>query len=355
MKIYSLILAGGSGTRFWPLSRECAPKQLLNLSGHDVMINETISRNKDIIPEANTYIITNECQGDILKKLLIKGVDTGNILIEPVGRNTSACIGFSALVINHRHGDSVVCIFPSDAYIGKILEYSRVLKMACDYAETHDAILTLGIKPSYPATGYGYIKYDASSADRGIFHVEEFVEKPGIEKARSLIEDGRYLWNSGIIVARTGTLLKNFERFLPKLYKHLKKFEEHIDTENESSEMEKLYSSLQSMSVDYGILERSDDVMVIPSDFDWNDVGSWDTLGVIYPPDKEGNIVRAEHIGIDTRNSIIYGNKLITTIGVDGLVIVNTDDALLICSKARSQEVKNIVEILKTQGKLEYV
>ncbi len=355
MQIFSLIMAGGGGTRFWPLSRQCAPKQLLNLSGNDIMINETILRNKEIIPEANTYIITNSCQGDLMKKVLLDGVNHKNILIEPEGKNTAACIGYSTLVINKRHGDSIVCIFPSDAYIGREDEYLRDLKTACEYVKTNDVIVTLGIKPSYPATGYGYIKYNLDGDGSGIFHVEEFKEKPSIEKARTFIAEGRYLWNSGIIITRTNTLLKNMERFLPKLYKQLKGFEEFIDTESEEEEAARMYSALQSLSVDFGILERSDEVMVIPSGFEWNDVGSWDTLGAIYPPDSDGNIIKAEHTGIDTKNSIIYGSKLVTTIGIDGLVIVNTDDALLICPKSRAQEVKSIVELLKRQGKEQYI
>lgn len=355
MEIFSLIMAGGGGTRFWPLSRQCAPKQTLNLSGHDYMINETITRNKEIIPEENTYIITNGCQADLLKRVLLGGVQSENILVEPVGKNTSACVGYSAAIINKRHGDSIVCIFPADAYISKLDEYTRTVRDACEYVKTHDVIVTFGIKPTYPATGYGYIKYDNSGSDSGLFHVEEFLEKPGFERAKSFINDGSYLWNSGIIIARSSVLLKNFERFLPKIYKHLKHFEQFIDTDREAEETNRIYSVLQSMSVDYGILERSDEVMVIPSDFEWSDVGSWDTLGTIYPPDNDGNIIRAEHTGIDTRNSIIFGNKLITTIGIEGLVIVNTEDALMICPKSRAQEVKNLVELLKAQGKYEFL
>lgn len=355
MKIFSIIMAGGGGTRFWPLSRQCKPKQLLNLGGSDVMINETIKRNEFIIPCENTYIVTNEVQGEALKSVLIDGVTPENILMEPVARNTTACIAYAASKINTTHGDSVICIFPSDAYINKDEEYFIALNKAIQHVTENNSFVTLGIQPSFAATGYGYIKFDNSNNADGVHFVEEFVEKPNIDKAKTYLKSGNYLWNSGILVCRSSVILDNISRFLPKLHKQIETLSMYFGTDMEAEMIKEIYPKMQSISVDYGILERSDDVMVVPGDFGWNDVGSWDMLGVVIPPDENGNIVKAEHVGIDTHNSIIYGTKLITTIGVENMIIVNTDDALLICPKDRAQDVKDIVEQLKENGKVQYL
>ena len=355
MHTFSIIMAGGGGTRFWPLSRQCKPKQLLNLGGSDVMINETIKRNAPIIPFENTYIVTNQVQGEVLKEILIKGVNHDNILMEPVARNTTACIAYAASKINKQHGDSVMCIFPSDAYINKEEEYLNALTIAIKHATENDSFVTLGINPSFAATGYGYIKYNPVNTADYIRYVEEFVEKPTLEKAKLYLKSGNYLWNSGILICRSSVVLENVRRFLPKLHKQIETLSESYGTEKEVEILNRLYPRMQSISVDYGILERSDDVMVVPGDFGWNDVGSWDMLGVVIPPDENGNIIKSEFIGIDTKNTIIYSNKLISTIGVEDMIIVSTDDALLICPKSRAQEVKDIVELLKEDKKFQYL
>ena len=341
MQIFSIIMAGGGGTRFWPLSRQCKPKQLLNLGGNDVMINETIKRNTAVVPLENTYIVTNQSQGDILKEMLLAGVPHENVLLEPVGRNTTACIAYAASKIHKLHGDSIICIFPSDAYINEEEEYHDALRLAAEYASSNDYFVALGIRPSFAATGYGYIRFDKSAAIDGVHFVEEFIEKPGLERAKEYLKSGNYLWNSGILICRTAVILDNIRRFLPKLHKHIEALSEYYGTELEAEKLDAIYPLLQSISVDYGILERSDDVRVIPGDFGWNDVGSWDMLGVVYPPDENGNIIRTD--------------SLITTIGVENMIIIESDGALLICPKSRAQEVKDIVGLLKEQGKLQYL
>lgn len=355
MDTFSVIMAGGGGTRFWPLSRQCKPKQLLTLGGNDAMINETIKRNSAVISFENTFIVTNQTQGELLKEILLEGVPHENILLEPVGRNTTACIAYAASKINKLYGDSIICIFPSDAYINKEEEYHAALARAVRYASENDSFVALGIRPTFAATGYGYLKYDPSDSNDGVSYVEEFIEKPNLEKAKLYFKSGNYLWNSGILICRTSVVLENIRRFLPKLYKQMEALSACYGTGKESEMLNAIYPLLQSVSVDYGILERSDDVRVIPGDFGWNDIGSWDMLGVVFPPDENGNIIKSEHIGIDTKNTIIYGNTLITTIGVQDMIIIKTDDALMICPKARAQEVKDIVELLKANGKLQYL
>lgn len=361
MNRYAVILAGGGGTRFWPLSRQNAPKQLLNLSGNDIMINETIARLEGIIPHENTFIVTGKNQAGPLKELILEQIPQENILLEPAGRNTAPCILYSAMKLNSRYGDGIMCILPSDHYIENVEEMKRVLDRGMNLASERDCLITIGIKPTYPATGYGYIQYSRENRDEISYRVDDFVEKPNYKVAQEYIKSGQYLWNSGIFIWKVSTIIESFKRFLPKLYDRMKEIIESMETSKTPCEtlckpdtvLERLYPQLQSISIDYGILERSDNVLVIPADFGWNDVGSWDALGAIFKPDADGNIIKADHIGIDTKNSIIYGNgKNISTIGLDGMIIVNTDDALLICPKDRAQEVKNIVDKLKENEKL---
>jgi len=354
MQVFAVIMAGGGGTRIWPLSRHNMPKQILNISGNDAMINETIRRCEGIIPYKNTYIVTVKPQKKILEKILLTEIPTENILIEPVGRNTAPCILYAAMHIYAKYGNAVMCVFPSDHYIGNVKEFRAKLSMAITLAEKTDKLITIGIKPTFPSTGYGYIGFNIQSYNEGAYEVFEFVEKPGFERAKEYVSSGNYLWNSGIFVWKISVILENFKRFLPRLYERAEEILNVIGTQDEQKVVEKVYPTLQNISIDYGIMERSNDVLVIPGDFNWSDLGSWDALGAIFPADKDGNIVKADFIGIDTKNCIIYGNgKIIATIGLNNMIIVNTDDALLVCPKERAQDVKEIVARLKAQNRTE--
>lgn len=358
MDKYAVIMAGGGGTRFWPLSRQQMPKQLLNISGNDVMLNETIKRLADIIDLKNILVVTNKKQGDIIKELIINDLPRENILLEPMGKNTSACITYAAMVINSRCPDAVMCVLPSDHYITDEERFRRAILKACTAAEKSGKLVAIGIRPAFPATGYGYIRF-INSSDSGFeeaYEAEEFVEKPSPEKARSFLESGNYLWNSGMFIWKVSTIIENMGRYLPRLYRTMSKIRDFIGTEKEEAVLDTVYSELQNISIDFGIMERSDEVLVIPGDFGWNDVGSWDALGSIFPTDENGNIVRAKYVGINTRNSVIFGNgRLIATIGCENMIIAETADALLICPKDKAQEVRNIVELLKSRGMEEYI
>lgn len=357
MQYYAVIMAGGGGTRFWPLSRQQMPKQLLNISGNDVMINESIKRLTDVIPLSNIYIVTNRKQKDIIDEVILDDLPRENILFEPVGRNTAACIAYAAIAITKRSPDAVMCVLPSDHHIADEAGFRKTLIEACKVAEEAEMLVTIGIKPTFPSTGYGYIRYnpEAEPCIHGAYEVGEFIEKPNIEKARRYLESGSYLWNSGMFVWKVSTILDNLMRYLPRLYKSMMRIKEMMGMEKEQEKIDAIYSAIQSISIDFGIMERSDDVLVIPGDFGWNDVGSWDALGSIFPTDESGNIVRAKHICMNTRNSIIYSNdRLVATIGLDDLIIADTPDALLICPKSKAQEVKSIVELMKARGMEEY-
>ncbi len=356
--MYGVIMAGGGGTRFWPLSRANTPKQFLNITGEDTMINDTIKRIKSIVPTDKIIIVTNKIQKKMLSKVIQEDIPEANVLTEPVGRNTAACIGYAAMVIKKRCGDAVMGVFPSDHYIKDADEFQRVLSAAYSIAENTEKLVTIGINPTFPSTGYGYIKYDRERSipaeSKIAYEVVDFVEKPNLARAKEYLKNGNYLWNSGMFAWKASVILENFERFLPKLYRGLLELEQFIDTPKEKTVVEEVYPALQSISIDYGIMERSDEVVVIPGDFGWNDVGSWDSLGEVFPLDENGNITRGDFIAIDTRNSIIYSNsRLVAAVGLENMIVVETNDALLVCPKEKAQDVKKVVEQLKEMGRNE--
>lgn len=349
MKVYNVIMAGGGGTRFWPLSRQAHPKQLLNLSGEDALINETIKRINTLSNKEHLFIVTNEKQMELLKDTVGEMCEHTNVLTEPSSRNTAAAIGYAAFNIMKKHGDGIMCVYPADHYIKNEIEFTNILKKAIKVAKENDKLVTIGITPTFPSTGYGYINFDKQFILDNIgYEVVEFVEKPNYEKAKSYVESGKYVWNSGMFVWKVSKILEDFKRYLPKVYDKLKELSEYIATEKEDEMLQKIYHTIPSISIDYAIMERSNDVVVIPGNFGWNDVGSWDVLGAIYPTDEEGNIKRGESISIDTKDCIVYSeDKLISTVGVKDLIVVSTKDAVMVCKKDKAQDVKKIVDKLK--------
>ena len=355
MKVYGVNMAGGVGTRFWSLSRQEDPKQFLNLSGKDRRIKGTIDRIATVADKENIFIVTNVTQVPKMETAVAGRVAKDHILSEPSARNTAACIGYAALEILKKYGDGIMCIFPSDHFIKNQAAFTEILTEAVKAAETEDKLITLGITPTFPSTGYGYIKFDPK--DTGLAkQVVEFKEKPDEETAQRYVESKEYAWNSGMFIWKASTILESFRSLLPDVYEPLMKIAEAMNTPREAQVIEEIYPTIPSISIDYGILEKSPDVKVISADMGWNDVGSWDNLGVLYDADEQGNVVAGKHIGIDTRDSIIYGSKrLITTVGVENLIVVETEDAILVCDKSRAQDVKKIVDQLKEEGQQEYL
>ncbi len=355
MNIYGVIMAGGGGTRFWPLSRQEEPKQLLNLSGKDLMINETIDRIATVADLNDIFVVTNVAQVPKMKAATKGRLQENHILAEPSARNTSACIGYAAMEIVKKYGDGIMCISPADHFIKNQTEFTRVLKEAAEVAEIEDKLITVGISPTYPATGYGYIKFDKDEASVAK-KVIEFKEKPDLETAKEYLASGDYAWNSGMFIWKASTILKKFQELLPDVYACIEKIGDAMGTQVETDVIETVYPTIPKISVDYGIMERSSDVLVISGDFGWNDVGSWENMDVIYDEDENGNIIVGEHVNIDTTNTIAFSKKrLITTVGVDNLIIVETEDAILVCDKSRAQDVKAIVDTLNAEGKTEYL
>ncbi len=355
MKRFEVIMAGGGGTRFWPLSRKRQPKQLLNITGGDIMLNEAIKRLDSLVEREDVYIVTNEEQQKLLKELLVGGIPFKNILVEPAARNTAPCVLYAASVLKKEHGDGVMCVFPADHHIGNPSEYQRVIARAAKIAEETEQIVTIGIRPTFPATGYGYIS-QGEGWEKDVWKVRQFVEKPCLEKAEEYVKSGEFFWNSGVFVFRISTILKAFERYLPEMAGQMEHLMQAWQTEQWDTMLKGLYPQLQSISIDYGIMERAEHVLVMEGDYGWSDVGSFDALDAVYTPDGQNNISIGESLLIDSKGCIVRSEeKLIALIGVEDLVVVEAKDAILVCPKAQAQDAKRAVEALQSQGKTQYL
>ncbi|MCI9140169.1 MAG: mannose-1-phosphate guanylyltransferase [Lachnospiraceae bacterium] len=348
MNIYGLIMAGGGGTRFWPLSRKKKPKQMLNLDGKDTMINKTIDRVAKALPGENIFIVTNKDQARDMESIVMDKVEISHILKEPAARNTAACIGYGAMEIVKKYGDGMMCIFPADHFIKDEHSFAKTVMEGIEQATREDGLVTIGIKPTFPSTGYGYIRYKKEKEEGLAYRVEQFVEKPERELAKEYVGSGCYLWNSGMFIWKASVILDYFKELLPKVYTCLLKIGEAMGTEREWEVIEEIYPSIPKISIDYGIMERADKVFVLEGDFGWSDVGSWEALDTLYEPDENNNIIHGDFICIDTNHCISYSSgKLIAAIGLEDIVIVETKDAVLVCKKDRTQDVKEVVEALK--------
>ena len=352
MKTYGVIMAGGGGTRFWPLSRKAKPKQFLNLSGKDTMVMDTANRLCRVADKEDIFIVTGEKFVESTIKSTTGLLKADHILGEPAARNTAACIGYAAMEIIKKYEDGVMCIAASDHFIKDEDEYERVMKMAVSLADQKDALVTIGIKPTFPSTGYGYIRSNRDVAAES-YAVEDFVEKPDLETAAEYLASGRYAWNSGMFVWKASVILKYFKELLPDIYAHLVTIGEAMGTEWEKQVIQEVYPIIPKISVDYGIMERAKGVLMVEGDFGWNDVGSFDALEEIYQKDENGNVVLANGCLLDTNGCILYGDgdKLIATLGVENLIIAQTKDIILVCDKSKAQDIKRFPETLENSGK----
>lgn len=354
MNVYGVIMAGGGGTRFWPLSRQKTPKQLLNLTGRMPIINETAERLTNITRPENIFIVTNKEQAGAMRDITKGFVLPEHILSEPCARNTAACIGYAALEIIKKYGDGIMVITPSDHYIRDTENFTKVLKQGIQAAQETEKFITVGIKPTFPATGYGYIKYDKSNSDIAR-PVIAFKEKPDEATAKEYIKSEEYLWNSGMFIWKASIIFEKMKEYTPDIYKELLKIETSINTAAEKETIESVYPNIRKISIDYGVMEPAsvkEDVLTIPGDFGWNDVGSWEMMNILHNSDKEGNVFLGDAVGINVSNTIIYSSgRTVAAMGVDNLIIVETPDAVLVCPKDRAQNVGKITEFLKSSGR----
>ena len=351
-KTFGIIMAGGGGTRFWPLSRRETPKQLLNLSGKDVMVNEAVARLSRVAANEDIYIVTNSAQAEKMRAVTKGRVRAEHILSEPCARNTAACIGYAAMKIMYEKGDGVLVITPSDAYIRDEDAFASVLETAVQAAWETEKLVTIGITPTFPATGYGYIRFRA--AEGAVKPVDRFVEKPDRARAEEFLRSGEYVWNSGMFVWKASVILEKFKTLLPELYRGLQKIAASFGSGAEAETLAEVYPALPGISVDNGIMERSGDILVVPGEFGWSDVGSWDMMNVLHPEDERGNIALGDALLLDSSHTTVYaGSRLVAVVGAEGLVVVETPDAVLVCPKDRVQDVKAVVGRLAKEGREE--
>ena len=355
----ALIMAGGRGERFWPKSRKNLPKQFLSLtSDGKTMIQLTVERISPVVSLENIYISTNTSYKKLVMEQL-PGIPEENILCEPVGRNTAPCIGLAAVHIRKKLGDAIMMVLPSDHLIKNNVMFLDVLRDAATAAEENTNLVTIGITPSYPETGYGYIQFDSQNLKEctsRAYKVVNFKEKPDLSTAKEYVASGDYLWNSGMFIWKVSSILSNMENLMPAMYDGLKKIENSIGTTDQEQVLESEFINFKSESIDYGIMEHAKDISIIPGAFGWDDVGSWLALERINSTNEFGNVVNGNVISIDTKNSIIHGNeKLIATVGLKDIIIIDTEDALLICDKDSTQDIKKVIENLKICNRNEYI
>jgi len=358
MERYAVIMAGGAGLRLWPLSRQSKPKQFLNAGSDKCMLVQTIERIIEIIPADRCYVITNQCYESLTKDVVNGLVPLSNVILEPMSQNTAACITHAVLLMKKKHENGIVCCIPADGYVGNRNAYNSALKTACKAAELNKELVVIGIKPTYPETGYGYIKADMDKrqTNNKVFPVIQFLEKPDVHKAKEFVASGEYLWNSGILIGSMDVVLNKIKCYLPTLFEKLSEAVDSKDKKNSTSALKQAYREIQPISIDQGVLEKCKDILIVYGNFDWNDIGNLDALSKTMDTDSKGNAIKGSHIGIDTNNCVIYGSEnLIATIGLENMIIVNMGDVLLICPREKAQEIKSLTEVLQHSGYKEYL
>ena len=359
MKTTAVIMAGGKGERFWPKSRQSLPKQFLSLTGDGkTMIQLTAERHLPLVDYKDMFVVTNRDYVGLVHAQLPQ-IPPENILAEPVGRNTAPCIGLAAAVISRKYDDAVMLVLASDHLIRFGEMYLDTMVQAIEVAKEDGNLVTIGITPTYPETGYGYINFgrdEGAHSHRGVYSVKRFVEKPDAETAKEYLASGQYLWNSGMFAWKLSTILEKFRELLPETYKGLMKIKEAFGTSSYEQVLTARFTAFKSESIDYGIMERAAPIYTIPGSFGWDDVGSWLALERIGRTNENGNMVQGDVITIGTNNCIIVGGKrLIAAVGLEDLVVVDAGDAMLICAKDSTQDVKKIIENLKICNKDEFL
>jgi mannose-1-phosphate guanylyltransferase len=356
---YALIMAGGGGTRLWPMSRGATPKQFLPLVESDSMFRVSVSRLAPLFTPDRIYIVAGERYADSLRADAPE-IPEANFIFEPSARDSGPAAALGAAVIAKRDPQATIAILTADHHIADKAGFRSALAAACELAQS-GTIVTLGIKPDHPSTAFGYIRRGellTQIAGFDCYRSLGFTEKPDEERAAGFITSGEYSWNSGMFIWKASTAFAEFERQRPGIYPHIVSIRDAVDTPDYAQVLNTAWNQMEKISLDYAVMEGASAMAVIPVDFGWSDVGSWGALYDVLEEDASGNIVKSSSprwVGIDTRGSLIVSNKMVVTIGVEDLIIVQTEDALMICHKERSQDVKKVVERLKQEDQSEYL
>jgi mannose-1-phosphate guanylyltransferase len=358
--VVPVVMAGGSGTRFWPQSRRAHPKQFLSLTeGGESLIQQTVSRLGTIADPSAVMVVTAKHQ----RALVQEHLPNSSVLAEPLACNTAPCVGYAALKVLHEVGDVPMLCLPADHIIENIDAFIGTLKKAVTIANENDALVTIGIKPTHPETGYGYIKTGESLAGDG-YAVEQFVEKPDLETAKKYQEAGTYFWNSGMFVWRPSVILDEINSHLPELHAHLSQLTECFGQEDEEEKITEIFQQITPISIDFGVMEKANQVIMVPgSEFIWNDIGSWSAWADCLAEneqdkDESGNITQGDVVMVGSKDCTVIGKtagnkRLIAGVGLENVIIVETDDSLLVCHKDSAQQVKDVVDVLKKANREE--
>lgn len=349
MKKVALLMAGGRSERLWPMSRVRMPKQFLCIADAErTMIQLTVHRLLPLIALEDIYVVTSADYVDIVHQQL-PDLPMKNILAEPVGRNTAPCIAFAVAVLQERYEDAVMVVLASDHLIEQEDRFLEDLSAAADFVEEKDTLATIGITPTYPETGYGYIQYDRTGKEGKLFPVKRFVEKPNLERAKLYLQSGDYLWNSGMFVWRLSVIADHFQALLPEVYEGMQSLRKAQRANALQQVLPDVFAEFPSISIDYGIMERAEKIHVIPSRFTWLDVGNWNALPQVLGEDEKGNTLRGNTYALDSKRNIVYSEteRAISLIGVEDMVVVETEDVLMVVPRDQLDGIKRMLQQLR--------
>lgn len=351
---YVAIMAGGIGSRFWPMSRSNFPKQFLDVLGTGkTLIQQTFDRYKQLVPEENIFIVTSQEYVSLVQQQL-PTLPSENIVAEPSRKNTAPCIAYIAFKLYQKDPEALMMAAPADHLVLDTNGFIETAKKALDFVDHINALVTIGIKPTYPNTGYGYIQHDAPEAAPGVYKVKTFTEKPNLELAKKFLASGDFLWNAGIFTWKVKNIIDAFEKFLPEMYEVFHTEQTNFNTPNEAAAIDKIYPLCTNISIDFGIMEKADNVYVIPASFEWSDLGTWNSAWENMEKDYFQNAVVGNYVMVvDAKNTMVHvpDNKLVLLQGLEDYIVVDTKDVLMICKREKEQEIKDYVaEIKRNKG-----